>query len=402
MSDGAHTFRADRVSIPPGNAWGRLPSVGLGVFVVGLASSLALGRGDLRQLYFSWLVAFLYFLSIALGALFFVLIHYVSKAGWSTAVRRIAENAMSTLPIFAALVVPVVIGMAELFPWTHAAEVAKDPVLLSKQPYLNTSFFLARLGFYVVAWSGLALYFSAASRRQDSTGDHAITRRLQMAAAPALFLFAISITFAAIDWIMSLDPHWYSTIFGLYYFAGAVVAAHAFIAIVTVGLHRSGLVTGVFTTDHFHDLGKLLHGFTVFWTYIGFSQFFLIWYANIPEETIWFRHRLAGSWKTVTILLAFGHFVIPFFAIMARTVKRNPTLLRLGAIWMLAMHYVDLHWLVMPNLHEHGVAPSLLDLVTWLAVGGAFVATFGFNLTRAALVPIRDPRLPESLSYENA
>ncbi len=402
MSTGVQSFRADRVSIPAGNAWGRLPGIGLGVFLVGLVASLALGRGDLRQLHFSWLVAFLYFLSIALGALFFVLIHYIAKAGWSTAVRRIAENAMGTLPLFAALVVPVVIGMSELFPWTDAEVVAKDPVLLSKQPYLNSPFFLGRLAFYLVVWSGLALYFGLASRRQDSTGDHAITRRLQMAAAPGLFLFAVSITFAAIDWIMSLDPHWYSTIFGLYYFAGAVVAAHAFIAIVTVGLHRSGLVTGVFTTDHFHDLGKLLHGFTVFWTYIGFSQFFLIWYANIPEETIWFRHRLMGSWKSVTIALAFGHFVIPFFAIMARTVKRNPTLLRLGAIWMLAMHYLDLYWLVMPNLHEHGFAPTLLDLATWLAVGGAFVATFGFNLTRAALVPIRDPRLPESLSYENA
>ncbi len=402
MSDAAHSLRPDRASIPPGNGWGRLPAAGGIALVVGLIGSLALGRADLKQFYFSWLVAFLYFLSIALGALFFVLIHYISKAGWSTAVRRIAENAMATLPAFAVLVLPIALGMSELFIWTDADLVAKDPALHSKAPYLDTRFFLVRLVIYVVMWFAMSVYFGRASRRQDATGDHDITRRLQMAAAPSLFVFALSITFASIDWIMSLDPHWYSTIFGLYFFAGAVVAAHAFIAIVTVGLHRSGLVTGVFTTDHFHDLGKLLHGFTIFWTYIGFSQFFLIWYANIPEETIWFRHRLTGSWKTVTIALAIGHFVIPFFAIMARSVKRNPALLRLGAIWMLAMHYLDLHWLVMPNIHEHGFAPTALDLTTWLAVGGAFLAVFGFNLTRAALIPIRDPRLPESLTYENA
>jgi hypothetical protein len=377
--------------------------VGVALVVVGLAGSVLLARGGGgKQFYFSYLVALLYFLSIALGALFFVLIHFVSRAGWSTAVRRIAENAMGTLPLLALLSAPIYIGRSELFIWTHADVVAGDAVLRAKAPYLSEGFFLVRMVIYAVAWSGLAWYFASRSRAQDLSGDHAITRRLQMMAAPGIFVFALSITFAAVDWLMSLDPHWYSTIFGLYYFAGAVVAIHAFLIIVVTGLKNAGLVKGVFTADHFHDLGKLLHGFTVFWTYIAFSQFFLIWYANIPEETIWFNHRLVGSWKTATIALALGHFVIPFFLIMARTVKRSPSLLRLGAIWMLAMHYLDLHWLVMPNLHEHGFEPSLLDLTTWVAVGGAFLAAFGFLMNRSAVVAFRDPRLPESLTYENA
>jgi len=175
----------------------------------------------------------------------------------------------------------------------------------------------------------------------------------------------------------------------------------AFMAIVFVGLNASGLLKNVVTLEHFHDMGKLLFAFTVFWAYIAFSQFFLIWYANIPEETLWYTHRLDGTWKTMTLLLAVGHFAVPFLFLMSRNIKRRTGLLVAGALWMLLMHLIDIYWLVMPTLYEHGPQPGLLTLTTWLGIGGLFLATVTWVLGRHALVPLRDPRLIESLSFEN-
>ncbi len=401
MSAGSTPEASDDARIPAGHAWGKLPVIFGSLAVVGFGISLALARGNEKQFYFSWLVAFMYFLSIALGGLYFVLLQFLSKAGWSAAVRRIAENAMVTLPFLAIFAIPILLGMHDLFHWARPDELARDAVLRSKAPFLNPTFFLVRMVIYFVVWTLLSAILIRSSFAQDESGDHAITRRLQMVAPPGMALFALTLTFAAIDWLMSLDAHWYSTIFGLYYFAGSVVAIYAFMIVIATGLRNAGIAEGAWRLDHFHDLGKLLFGFVVFWTYMGFAQFFLIWYANIPEETIWFRARLTGSWQNVTILLALCHFVIPFFVMMGRTIKRKPALLRIAALWMLAIHYVDLHWLVMPNLHAAGDAPALLDLTTFLAVGGAFLAIFGYFLKGHAVVPIRDPRLPESLSYEN-
>jgi hypothetical protein len=220
--------------------------------------------------------------------------------------------------------------------------------------------------------------------------------------APALAVFAVTLTGAAVDWVMSLDPHWYSTIFGVYFFAGCVLGNFAFLALLASALRNAGLLREFITIEHLHDLGKLLFGFTVFWAYIAFCQFFLIWYGNIPEETVWYIHRAEGSWKTASLVLGVGHFGLPFLYLIARKTKRRPALLVAGASWLLAMHFLDLYWLVMPILHAHGPAPSLLDLTTFLGVGGLFVAVIGLRLRRHAMVPLRDPKLARSLSFENA
>jgi len=199
---------------------------------------------------------------------------------------------------------------------------------------------------------------------------------------------------------MSLAPHWYSTIFGVYVFAGGFVAGFALLSIVAVALKRSGLVPAL-GSEHFHDLGKLLFAFTVFWAYIGFCQFFLIWYANIPEETIWYRVRLEGGWKLVTIALAIGHFALPFFFLMSRTTKRNPTTLSMAAVWLLAMHFVDVYWLVIPSIEGLGARPGIVDVAALLSVGGAFLAAFAWLSVKSPLVPAGDPRLAESLAFEN-
>ena len=392
--------RSEQVTIPRGHRLARVGWIGAGV---GLAAA-ALGfvvSSDPKQFAFSWLVAFLFFLSLALGALYFVLIHFAMQGGWGVVVRRLAENTMATLPLFALLFVPVVLGRDELFPWIRGIAEGTDHVLVGKSPYLNVPFFLARAAIYFACWSVIAVVYARLSRRQDATGDPAISVRLRRFAGPAVIALAITQTFAAVDWIMSLDPHWYSTIFGVYWFAGSLVTFFALLTLIVVVLRRAGLMTEIVGPEHFHDLGKLLFAFTVFWAYIGFSQYFLIWYGNIPEETIFFRHRLEGSWSAVSFLLAAGHFVVPFFYFMPRTVKRKPLALAAGAAWMLLMHFVDLTWLVMPSLHPHGVHIGPSDVIAFVAVGGLFVGVLGWRMVGSPLVPLKDPRLSESLSFEN-
>ncbi len=392
----------ERVTIPARHRWARLPAIGAAAGAAGLVASLALRPADPRQFLFSWLVAFLFFLSLALGALFFVLLHFITNASWSTVLRRLAENVMGTLPLFLLLFVPIALGLREVYHWSDPAAVAHDPLLQAKQGWLDTRFFLLRAGVWLGSWSLIAGWFLASSRRQDATGDPALTRRMVAASAPALGVFALTVTGAAVDWVMSLDPHWYSTMFGVYFFAGCLVGNFAFLALLGGALRRAGLLREFLTAEHFHDLGKLLFGFTVFWAYIAFCQYFLIWYGNIPEETVWYLHRNAGTWGTASLLLGAGHFAVPLFYLIFRATKRRTGLLLAGAVWMLAMHFLDLYWLVMPTLHAHGPRPGLLDLTTFVAVGGLFAAALGLRMRRHALLPVRDPGLARSLSFENA
>jgi hypothetical protein len=390
-----------RTSLRPDHWARRLPLVGGAVGVLALAASFALGRQDPEQLAFSWLVAFLFFLSLALGALFFVLAQFVSRAGWSIAVRRVAELTMGTLPLFLLLFIPLLLWMEELFPWSREGAAEADHLLAVKEPYLNVPFFLVRAGVYFFAWLLLSRYYLRQSVRQDHSGERQITRRLNLWSGLGLIVFALTTTFASFDWIMSLDPHWYSTIFGVYFFSGSLVGFFALLVVMMVALGGDGPLRGIVTLEHFHDVGKFLFAFAVFWSYIAFSQFFLIWYGNIPEETAWFIERSHGSWLTVTGLLAVGHFGVPFFFLLSRWVKRRSGLLMVGALWMLFMHLVDLHWLIMPTHHHDGLHLTLLDLTTLLAVGGLFVAVLGWLASRHALVPVSDPRLAESLGFEN-
>jgi len=392
----------EEVSIPAGHALRRLPLVAGVIGALGIAGVLALGSGQPQQMYAAWLVAFLFFLSLALGSLYFVLIHYSVQAGWGIAVRRLAEIGASTIPLFALLFVPIVLGMRSLYPWTVPGAADHDPLLRWKAPFLNPGFFLTRAGLYFAIWSILALVWARASRRQDATGDLAISERLRRFSGPALLLLALTQTFASFDWIMSLTPAWYSTIFGVYFFAGAFVSAAALLSLVVVLLRGAGLLREVIGVGHLHDLGKLVFAFSCFWAYIAFSQFFLIWYGNIPEETIWYRARQDGSWKTASVILAVGHFIVPFFFFMGRTMKRRPFTLALGAAWVLLMHLLDIHWLVMPTLRKGVATPSPLEIVALLGVGGIVVAAVGWMMRRQPLVPLKYPRLPESLSMGEA
>ena len=394
-------LRPEQATIPAGHPWNRIPVVGAAVAAVGIVGCLALGAGNPRQFFFSWLVSFLFFLSLAIGALYYVLIQYATQGGWGIVLRRVAENTFVTLPVLAVLALPLLAGLRDLYPWLATGVTEHNPLLQWKSPYLNEGFFLLRAALFLACWSAIAIVWYRGSQGQDTTGDFLVSARLRRFAGPALVALALTQTFASIDWIMSLTPTWQSTIFGVYFFAGALVGFLAFLAIVVVAMQSAGLLDGVINTEHLHDVGKLLFGFTAFWAYIAFSQFLLVWYGNLPEETIWFKVRLDSSWRNVSLLLMVGHFLIPFFFLMGRAVKRNGTTLLLGAVWLLAMHFVDLYWQVMPALHPEGLRPSLLDGAAFLAVGGCFVAASGWLMRREALVPLRDPRLTESLAFEN-
>jgi len=391
-------IRPEQVVLPPGHLLARLPVIGAAVAVAGILLGFALRGSNARGFAFAWLNAFLFFLTLALGAMFFVLIQHATQAGWSVAVRRLAEATASTVPLFALLFVPVLLGMGELFPWAQPA-AEHSPLLKWKAPYLNVQFFVIRAIVYFVVWSALALSYARASRALDrgaGTGPALAMRRF---ASPAILLLGITQTFASIDWAMSLSPTWYSTVFGVYFFAGAFVGFFGLLALLAIPLER-GPLHGILTVEHLHDVGKHLFAFTCFWAYIGFCQFFLIWYGNIPEETAFYNTRLQGGWSGISAFLGVGHFIIPFFYLMGRTVKRRPLLLAVGAVWILLMHLLDIAWLVLPGSHPEGLRIGLLEIAAYLGVGGTFLAGIGWNLRRQALVPIGDPRLRESLAFE--
>lgn len=391
---------ARQVSLPPDHPALKAAWIAGGVGALALVLALAFGPAAGARFWGAYWTAWLAGITVPLGGLFFVLLHHVTRAGWSVSVRRLAEHVAATLPLFAVLSIPGFLNAESLFPWM-SAEALHDPVIAGKAAYLDEGFFYLRSVVYLLVWSALAWWFRARSVAQDATGDPAVTRRLQTVSAPGLVVFGVTLTFASFDWVMSVDPHWFSTIFGVYIFAGSTVAILALLSLLAMAFERAGgPLAGVVTTEHYHDLGKLMFGFVVFWAYIGFSQFMLIWYGNIPEETVWYAHRLEHGWQGVTLALAAGHFVLPFFFLLSRDVKRRRPTLAAACVWLLAVHYLDLYWLVMPAVAE-GFHPHWSDLVTLVAVAGLGLGAFGWLARRSALVPVADPRLPESLSFEN-
>jgi hypothetical protein len=405
---------ADQINIPAGSLWRKMPIIGLVLGAAGIGGAWASSSGDTGAFWYAYLVGYMFCLALGLGGLFFVIIQHLVRAGWSIAVRRIAENAMITLPVLCVLGLPIIfLGAHDLYHWTDTEAVAADFMLNAKKSYLNEGSFRLRMFVYFGVWTVLSLFFYGKSTGSDGNPEAGVAaaHKMRFWAAPALFLYALSLTFAAFDLLMSLDPHWFSTMFGVYYFAGAALSQFAFITLVAILLHKSGYLRGVVTTEHYHDLGKFLFGFTVFYTYIAFSQYFLIWYANIPEETMWFGYRIADDFLPLTFLLCIGRFFLPFFFLLRRGVKRNTFTLTLAAVWILFMEVVDMFWLIQPvRAHHHALHSGdhtmhmhigPVDILALLGVVGVFVAVFTWACGRKALVPTADPRIEESVKFEN-
>jgi len=378
--------------------WRRAALVGVAALVVSVALATAT-PGGWHRFFFAYLVAFAYVLSLALGSLYFVILHHLTNAGWSVVVRRIAEAFAGTLPFMAILALPLLAGIRELYPWANGTA---GHLAHGKAVYLSLPFFVVRWVVYLGIWALLARSFVGRSIEQDATGEPSLSVRMKKASAPAMIAFAATLTFAAFDMLMSLDPGWTSTIFGVYYFAGCAVAVYALLPVLAFLLQRAGFLRGSVTVEHYHDLGKLLFGFVVFWAYIAFSQLMLQWYANIPEETHWFVARENHGWGWVGLVLIFGNFLLPFLVLLSRSPKRRPAVLAAAAGWLLVMHLVDLYWLVMPAGSPADAAPHLVDVTVFVALVSLLAAAAAFVVRGRALVPERDPRLAESMSFENA
>jgi hypothetical protein len=379
--------------------------IGAIIGVIGFTGSYMVAsgtEGGMDYLLQTYLVSFAFFLSISLGALFFVLIDHLTRAGWSVVVRRIAEALAMNVWLMAVLIIPIVLGIEHLYHWAHIGVAEHDALIAGKSGFLNTNFFITRMAIYFSIWSILAWFFYRTSVKQDSTDDPALTRRMEVVSAPGMVLFALSLNFAAFDLLMSLDPHWFSTIYGVYYFAASVLLFFAVMPKILVWLQAQGLMRNAVTVEHYHDIGKFMFAFTVFWAYIAFSQYMLIWYGNIPEETEWFLKRQTGGWTAISLTLLFGHFILPFLMLISRHVKRRPVLLAVIGVYVAAMCWVDMYWLVIPEFSPGVARFGLLDILVYLGIAGLYSAVFAWRLGRASLIPEGDPRLQESLAFENA
>lgn len=370
------------------------------LFGVGIVGLLASGVGyflDHEQFFFSYLVSFTFFSSIALGSLFFVMLQHVTRSEWSVVLRRIPEAISSNIFYWALFIIPVILGMHSLFHWTHADALAHDNVLQGKEPYLNTPFFIIRQIIYFGIWGFLGYRLYKNSIKMDETGDWGLQTLLRRTSGPGIFIFAITLAFASFDWLMSLDPHWYSTIFGIYYFAMSFQGLFALLILIVFYLWKKGLLTDTIQESHIYDLAVQMFGFTVFYAYIAFSQFLLIYYASIPEETIWYLHRFEGGYEYLAWILLFGRFVIPFVVLLNKGTKTNFKVVTSISILILVSHFIELYWIAMPVLHEHGIHFNWMDVTTFLGLGGIFFGLFFYKFRKQKMVPVNDPKLEKSL-----
>ncbi len=372
---------------------------------LGLTLAVILGvcAGDgMREFWYSYLLAACFYASLSLGGLIFISLQHITRSGWSVVVRRIAEIFAASITVVSVLFVPILVsvllGVSSLYIWNDPVQARTDELIRSKVPYLNSWFFVLRSVAYFAIWIYLSRKFLRLSLEQDANANVEISTRLEKLSAPTLIVFALTVTFASIDWMMSLDPHWFSSIFGIYFFSGCMVGFLAALNIVVNLLKQRLKLVPMINSEHRHDMGKLLFGFMCFWAYIAFSQYLLIWYANVPEETIWFKARQSGGWAALSIALIAGHFALPFFGLMSRSMKRNPRVLAVWSLVLLVMHYVDLYWLIIPGLLPAGPNLPLLPISCLMGVGGIYVAGWLAIAGRHSLIPLNDPRLPESLA----
>ena len=364
-------------------------------FTLGGVGAALCGAGlaaDAKRFYEAWLVAFLFWLAPALGSMAIVMLHNMTGGGWGFAVRRLLEAAMRTVPWMALFFVPVLLGMHELYEWSHADAVATDPLLAHKALYLNARFFSVRALVYFALWAGLARGIVRLSERYDRKLSTKALRRLKVASGFGLAGYVLTLTFASFDWGMSLEPHWYSTIYGLQFVVGQALATLCVAIVVASRLARHEPFSRWLSPGHFHDLGNLTMAFVLLWAYLAFSQYLIIWSGNLPEETPFYVARLGHGWQALALLLLVGHFAAPFAILLVRQTKRDPRVLAAIAVVLLGMRYVDLYWMLAPAFRA-GFAPHWIDLAAMVALGGLWIGLFVRSLRGRPLVSLQDSRL---------
>ena len=357
------------------------------VGAAGLVASIIGALLDRTQFFRSYLFAFSFWLAIPLGSLAILMIQYLTGGQWGWIIRRSLEAAAATLPLIAVLFVPVMVGLSVIYPWADAEQLAHDAALQQKSSYLNGPFFVARALFYLGAWATISFFLNRWSRQQDDSsaiGDH---RRLRRLSGPGLLLYFITMTFAAIDWFMSIEPHWYSTIYGVLWIVNQGLSAFAFAVVVLALSENHAPLTTYLRPSHFHDLGNLLLAFVMLWAYIAFSQYLIIWSGNLTEEIPWYIKRNAGGWSWIPPVLIVFHFFVPFFLLLLRDVKQKSAVLAWVAVGILAMRLVDNYWLLMPGFADPEAIIHWLDIALIIGIGGLWCGTFLWQREKRPLVP---------------
>jgi hypothetical protein len=379
------------------SGWDSLRKRSLVVSGVALALCAVGAVIDPRQFFRSYLSAYIFWIGIPLGCWALLMLHHLVGGRWGFVIQRVLESAAQTFPLMAAFFVPILFGMQALYPWARPEAVAADPALQGKAAYLNVPFFIARAAVYFAIWIGASQLLSRWSLEQDRSGDAAWVARLQRLSGPGLVLYGLTVTFSAIDWLMSLEPHWYSTIYGMLYMVSYGLAALALAIIVVYLLENEKPLVQVMAPDRFHDLGNLLLALVMFWAYVNFSQFLLVWAGNLAEEIPWYLHRLRGGWQWVALALVIFQFALPFLLLLARAIKCRGRTLALIAAAILFMHWVDMMWLVAPSFYPAQFHIHWLDVVALIGIGGLWLAVFLTSLKARSLLPLRDPRFAELL-----
>jgi len=357
---------------------------------------------DPAQFFHSYLLGFTFWFGISVGSLALLMLQHLTGGGWGLVIRRVLEAATRTLPLMVVLFIPIILGARRLYPWTNPQRIADSPVLKGKVAYLNLSFFSLRAVVYFAIWLVLAFFLNKWSLEQDRTADPRATKNMRLLSGPGMVLFVFTVTFAAIDWYMSLEPEWSSTIYGFIFVAAWSMSALAFVIAVMAALSKHEPMNHIVAPLHFQDLGKLLLALVMLWAYFAFSQFLIIWSGNLPEEIGWYLVRTHGVWGAIIILVVTLHFALPFLFLLSRRLKRDPHKLVIVAGLVLIMRLVDLLWMLGPAFTREHFHVSWMDVVAPVAIGGLWLAMFAFQLSNRSLIPINDPQYESVLEQAHA
>jgi hypothetical protein len=348
------------------------------------------------QFFHSYLLAFLFWAGIPLGCLAIVMLHHLTGGGWGLVIRRPLESATRTLPLIGLLFVPLFLGVRWIYGWAQGVPLPRPQVL-----YFDRRFFLLRAALYFGIWLGLAFLLGKWSREQGTARDSGSARKMRLLSGPGLVLYGLAASFAAVDWILSLEPGWYSTIIGMLFITGQLLSALSFTIVVLVLLAAYTPIGDLLQPRHLHDLGKLLLTFVMLWAYMAFSQLLIIWAENLPDEIPYYLHRLAGGWLWVGVALILFHFMVPFFLLLSRDLKRNATALAVLASLIVIMRAVDMFWYTGPAFSPGSFHIDWMDVLAPVGIGGLWISYFSWQLKRFPLLPIGDPRLAEGLKKDH-
>jgi hypothetical protein len=381
---------------------GELKLVSTMALAVGALFSALLVLGlliDRKQFFHAYLVGFIFWIGITLGSTALLMLQHLTGGAWGLIIRRVLEAGSRTLPLMLILFLPVLLGLNQIYIWTNKAEMDQVPALREKTAhYLNPAFFTVRAAVYFAIWMVMMWLLNSWSLQHDRTANRRLLKRLQLISGPGLGLLIITITFASIDWVMSLDPAWSSTIFGLIFVASWSLSALAFGILVMSWLARREPMEAVVRTSHFHDWGNLMMSLVMLWMYFAFSQYLIIWSGNLPEETVWYVARKHDGWGVIALAIVILQFAFPFLTLLSRAAKNSPQRLGRLALLILIMRVVDVIWLIEPSFNREHFHLSWMDIVAPIAVGGLWIATFAWQLQKRSLVPINDPQLEQALT----